>query len=111
MLITQITLDITNEAQKQGLLGADRAASSDGGFGVWLGNILSVVMTLGAVACLALIVWGAIQWILSSGDKQQVEEARNKITTAIIGLIILAATIALFNLVADFLGITTLKFI
>ena len=95
-LIAQITLDIAGEAKKQGLLGAEQAETADGGFGLWLSNILSVVMVLGAVACLGLIVMGAIQWITSGGDKTKVEEARNKITTAIIGLIVLAATIALF---------------
>lgn len=110
-LIAQITLDIAGEAKKQGLLGAEQAETADGGFGLWLSNILSVVMVLGAVACLGLIVMGAIQWITSGGDKTKVEEARNKITTAIIGLIVLAATIALFNLVASFLGITAIKFI
>jgi hypothetical protein len=109
--IAQITLDIAGEAQNQGLLGAEQAQTADGGFGLWFSNILSVVMALGAIACLALIIWGAIQWITSGGDKQKVEEARNRISAAIIGLIVLAATIALFNLVADFLGITAIKFI
>jgi len=111
LLLAQITLDIASEAQKQGLLGADRALTDDGGFGVWFSNILSVVMVLGALACLGLIIMGALQWITSGGDKSKAEEARNKITTAIIGLIVLAATIAIFNLVASFLGITVIKFI
>lgn len=109
--LAQVTLDIAGEAQKQGLLGAENAQTTDGGFGIWLSNILSVVMVLGAVACLALIIMGAIQWITSGGDKAKIEDARNKISAAIIGLIALAATIALFNLVADFLGITAIKFI
>jgi len=68
-------------------------------------------MTLGAVACLGLIIFGAFTWITSGGDKNKAEEARNKITAAIVGLIVLAATVAIFNLVADFLGITVIKFI
>ncbi len=109
--LAQVTLDIAGEAQKQGLLGAERAQTADGGFGNWLSNIFSVVMVLGAVFCLALIIMGAIQWMTSGGEKTKVEEARNRITNAIIGLIILAASIALFNLVADFLGITAINFI
>ena len=109
--LAQVTLDIAGEAQKQGLLGAEQAQTADGGFGNWLSNILTVVMVLGAVVCLALIIMGAIQWITSGGDKAKTEEARNRITSAIIGLIVLADTIALFSLVADFLGITAIKFI
>ena len=110
-LIAQVTLDIAGEAQTQGLYGADTISNEDGGFGLWFGNILGVVMVLGAIACLGLIIWGAILWITSGGDKNKVEEARNKISTAIIGLIILATTIAIFNLVANFLGITTINFV
>ena len=109
--IATIELDIVGEAQKQGLLGAGNAGAEDGGFGVWFSNILSVVMLIGAVACFGLIVWGAISWITAGGDKSKVEQARDRITTAVVGLIVLAATIALFNLVANFLGIDALKFI
>jgi len=75
-LIAQITLDIASEAEKQGLLGADQAQTADGGFGAWFGNILSVVMVLGAIASLGLIIMGAFQWITSGGDKSKAEEAR-----------------------------------
>lgn len=109
--IAAVELDIVGEAQKQGLLGAGNANAEDGGFGAWFGNILSVVMLLGAIACFGLIVWGAFTWITAGGDKSKVEMARNKITTAVVGLIVLAASVALFNLVANFLGIDTLKFI
>ena len=109
--LAQVTLDIAGEAQKQGLLGAEQAQTADGGFGIWLSNIFNVVMVLGAVVCLALIIMGAVQWITSGGDKTKTEEASKRITNAIIGLIILAASIAIFNLVADFLGITAINFI
>jgi plastocyanin domain-containing protein len=109
--IAQVTLDIAGEAIKQGLYGAEQSQTPDGGFGVWFSNILRVIMVLGVIACLGLIIWGAIEWITSSGDKQKTEEARNKITTAIIGLIILAATMAIFSLVASFLGITVIELV
>lgn len=108
--IAAVELNIVEEAEKQGLLGAGNASAEDGGFGTWLSNILSVAMLIGAVACFGLIVWGAISWITAGGDKSKVEMARDRITTAVVGLIILAATVALFNLVANFLGITVIKF-
>jgi hypothetical protein len=42
---------------------------------------------------------GAISWITSGGDKGKIEDARNKITAAVIGILILASAWALFNLV------------
>lgn len=105
-----ITLDIAGEANKQGLSGANLHNSSDGGFGVLFSNIMSVAMTIAAILVLVFLVWGAIEWITSGGDKGKIEGARNKISNAVIGLIILAATTALFLLVEGFLGINVLTF-
>ena len=62
-------------------------------------NIINLVFVVAAVLTLVYLVWGAIQWITSGGDKGKVEEARNKITAAVIGLLILAATWAIFQLI------------
>ena len=105
-----ITLDIAGEAQNQDLQGAQYHNSSDGGFGVWFGNIMTVAMTLAAILVFGFLIWGAIEWITSAGDKSKMEGARNKIGNAIIGLIILAATVALFVVVEEFLGIDVLTF-
>ena len=103
-LLAQATIDLSGEASTQGLPGAD-AASAEAGFSDLLSNFLSVSMTIGAILLLIYLVWGAIQWITSGGDKGKVESARNKITQAIIGIIILAATTALFGIVQGFLGV------
>lgn len=105
-----ITLDIAGEAQKQGLQGAANHNSSDGGFSVLFSGIISAIMTIAAILVFVFLVWGAIEWITSSGDKSKLEGARNKISNAVIGLIILAATTAVFVLVEEFLGINVLTF-
>lgn len=51
------------------------------------------------------LIMGGIQWITGGGDKAQMETARNKITNAIVGLIIVAAAYAIFALVGRFLGL------
>jgi len=107
----QVTLDIAGEAAEQGLYGASQSQTADGGFAVWLGSMMRVVMVIGALACFAFIVLGAVEWITSGGDKSKAEGAKNKITGAIVGLLVLAASIAIFNLVANFLGITAVRFI
>ena len=62
-------------------------------------NVINIVFVIAAVLTFAYLIWGAISWITSGGDKSKVESARNKITSAVIGLLILAATWALFSLV------------
>lgn len=105
-----LTLDIAGEAQNQGLQGADLHGASDGGFGVWFANIMTATMTLAAVLVFTFMIWGAIEWITSGGDKNKIEGGRNKISNAMIGLIILAASTALFLVVEEFLNINVLTF-
>jgi hypothetical protein len=66
--------------------------------------VLSFVMVIAALLVLMYLVWGGIEWITSGGDKGKTESARNKITAAVIGLIILAASYAIFLLVLRFIG-------
>lgn len=105
-----IVLDIAGEAQKQGIQGAEYHGNTDGGFGIFFGNILTVAMTLAAILVLAFLIWGGIEWITSAGDKSKAESARNRITSAIVGLVILAAATAIFLVVEQFLGIDVLTF-
>lgn len=105
-----LTLDIAGEAQNQELQGAQFHDTSDGGFGIWFSNIMTVAMTVAAILVFGFLIWGAVEWITSGGDKSKIEGARNKISNAVIGLIILAATTALFVVVEEFLGIDVLTF-
>ena len=105
-----LTLDIAGEAKSQGLQGAEYANSSDGGFGMFFGNIMTAIMTLAAIMVFGFLIWGAVEWITSAGDSSKLEKARNRIGNAVIGLIILAATTAIFLVLEGFLGIDVLTF-
>lgn len=82
------------------------------GFATSLGSIISTVisfvMGIAVLATFLFLIWGAIEWITSGGDKNKTEQARTKITTAIIGLIVLAATYALLKLMLEILGFASL---
>lgn len=62
-------------------------------------NVVTLIFIVAGAITFAYLIFGAIKWITSGGDKSKVEEARNKITSAIIGLLILVAVWAIFNLV------------
>lgn len=74
-----------------------------------LGQIVSAVvtllMTLGAVALLLYFVKGAYGWMSAGGDKGKVEEARNHFTNGLIGMAILASVFAIYAIVDQFFGI------
>ena len=88
------------------------AIESSKGFASNLGSVLttvlSVVMGVAALAVFMYLIMGGIQWITSGGEKGKTEEARNKITSAVIGLIVLAASYALLLLVLKILGFSSL---
>ncbi len=75
-----------------------------------LGGFISSVFGLGiilaGIASLLYLLWGGFDWITSGGDKTGIENARNKITHALIGLAIVVALWAIFGLVQTFLGIS-----
>lgn len=77
--------------------------------GSLINKILTIVLALGALMVFLYLIWGGIDWITSGGDKSKTEKARDKITAAIIGLIILAASWAILSLALSFLGAGSLN--
>lgn len=73
-------------------------------FGSLINSVLTIVMVIALLLVLLYLILGGIEWITSGGDKGKTESARNKITAAVIGIIILAAAYALVTLVAWILG-------
>ncbi|MEK7165419.1 MAG: hypothetical protein AAB874_01250 [Patescibacteria group bacterium] len=80
---------------------------------VELGSVISaivgILLLVAAVLAFLFLILGGIQWITSGGDKAGMEAARNKITAAIVGLIIVAAAWAIMLLVGQFIGFDLLK--
>lgn len=74
-----------------------------------INGILSFVLIISALLVLFYLLWGGFDWITSGGDKGKTEKARNKIVAAVIGLLIVAASFAVLNLVIRFLGFSTLN--
>ncbi len=70
-------------------------------------------IVIGGLLLIMYLLWGAIQWITSGGDKTKLEQARTQITHAIVGFGILAGTVALVTFLGSALGIgflTNLQF-
>lgn len=73
--------------------------------GGFISSVIGFGIVLAGIASLLYLLWGGFDWITSGGDKTALENARNKITHAIIGLAIVVAVWAIFGLVQTFLGI------
>jgi len=73
-----------------------------------ISGVLSFIMAISALLVFLYLILGGVQWITSGGDKGKTEEARNKITAAVIGLIILAAAYAVLKIMLGFLGLESI---
>lgn len=105
-------LAITASSALAGNVSIGSVEVPDKGFALDLGGVisslLSIVMAMAALAVFLYLIWGAFEWITSGGDKGKTETARNKITAAIIGLIVLAAAYAILQLMLQILGFSSL---
>lgn len=112
MKIAQATLNFYEEAVNQQLPGVTAAdiAAEDRGFGALVSRFFGVALSAASLLLLFYLVWGAIDWMTSGGDKGKVEKARNKITQAVIGLLVLLASVALITLLQGFFNFEVLRF-
>ncbi len=74
-------------------------------FGALLSAGIRAAIIIAAILTFAYLIWGGIQWITSGGDKAKYEEARNRITAALVGLAIVAAAWALMALIGYFFDV------
>ncbi len=82
--------------------------------GITITGLISTAITLilivaGLIFFFMLII-GGVKWILSGGDKAQTESARNQITAALIGLVVVFAAWAIAKLIAGIFGVDILNF-
>jgi hypothetical protein len=74
-----------------------------------LGQLLSAAvgaaLLITAILVFAYLIIGGIGWATSGGDKGKTEAARNKITAALIGLAIVAASFAVMQIIGFFFGV------
>lgn len=68
-------------------------------FGSLIQKIVGVLFFIGALFFFFQFLLGAIKWITSGGDKTQVEAARNQISHAAIGLLVLFAIFVIVKII------------
>lgn len=91
-------------------IGSGLPGSVGGDFQATLGNIISsfvrYALLLGGFFVGYNLFYGALQWVLSGGDKEKLTKARQQMTNAVIGLVILFSVWSIFLLLTgDILGI------
>lgn len=82
----------------------DPASQGGAGLSKFFTNVVFLMYEIALLAATLYLVWGAVEWIISGGDKEKVAEARKRITYAITGLILLGIVFAVLSVFKIFTG-------
>jgi hypothetical protein len=64
-------------------------------FSQLLGNVIRLLFFIAGLVTLAFLLLGGFEWVQSGGDEKKVEAARKKITSSVIGLVVMIAVLSL----------------
>ena len=94
---------------EQGKIDVGAGAPSDTVRDLTIGTVVSVaIKVLVVVAAVLFFLWlvlGGIKWITSGGDKNKTEEARQQITAALVGLVVVFSAWAIARLISILFGV------
>lgn len=68
-------------------------------------NVINAALVFVGIVSLILIIISSIKFIFSGGDPKQVEGARNTLTYAIIGFLVVVLSFTILNLIAYVTGV------
>jgi hypothetical protein len=73
-------------------------------------NLLQAGVTIALLIAVSLaiifIIYSGIQWAISGGDKQKLQQARSRLIFAIIGLLVVVAAFFIVRVVLTIIGTT-----
>ena len=64
-------------------------------FGELLSFIVRLFFVIAGIAALFFLLWGALSWVTSGGDKEGVAEARGRIVAALVGVLVIITTLTI----------------
>lgn len=82
---------------------------SDADPAVLIGKIVQAALSFLGIVFFILMIYGGYLWMLARGNEQQVDKAKNLITAAIVGLIIVLSAYAISYFILSEIGAETLQ--
>jgi hypothetical protein len=99
-VLAQITNPVLPESIGKGSI--DQGVKA---FGTIISGTIGAFFFFSFIITFIYLLLGGVQWITSAGDKSSLEAARNKITHAIVGIVIVGAAWAIFVLITTWFGV------
>lgn len=79
--------------------GGGYAAATEYSFSGILGTVVSAALSLLGVIFIILMLYAGYNWMTASGDEQKIEKAKDTIWRAIIGIIIVVGSYAIWDFI------------
>jgi len=64
--------------------------------------VIKFLFIMAGLAALIFLLLGALSWVTSSGDKENVKKAQEKIQAAVVGLVVIVAVLAIIVTLEQF---------
>lgn len=74
-----------------------------------IARVWQTIVVAGALMVIVMLVWGALDWLMSEGDPEKLKNARNKIIHTMFGIGLLAASFAIVWFIRTLFGFDLLK--
>lgn len=68
-------------------------------------NLVAAGFIVSGVVTFLYLVWGGVDYLLSGGDKTRIDGAQKRISSAVIGLAIVASSWAIYQIILVFFGV------
>jgi hypothetical protein len=78
-------------------------------FTKFLSNFIGFLTTLAGIMFLIYFIFAGLSWVTSGGDKGKVEKAKDQLTQAAIGLVVIIAAYGIVGVIGRVLGLDILN--
>ena len=106
-LIAQIE-PIQNRAIPENLSNYE-GARSGATFAFYLVYLWRTLIFIGGLMVIVYFIMGAFEWITANGEASKITSARNKMTGAIAGFIVLSALFVMLEMIGNLFGLNLLN--
>lgn len=76
----------------------------------YIADFLGMITTLAAVVVFVLLVFGGFKYLIAGGDPKAIEGARNTMTYAVLGLVVMIAAWIVMRFIESFTGVKVTVF-
>lgn len=73
-------------------------------------NILTAITSLAGIALFIMLLIGGFRYLTSGGDPKAAEGAKNTMTYALLGMVLMGVAFIVFNIISQFTGVDILRF-